>query len=206
MYVKTTGCREVARAVEGVSSVAAVPECVSPLHASPSEPRACRSEAEAGTGLAERLRAAGFRLTRQRRAVVEAVSNAPTCLSAAELLVEARRYCASVGLATVYRTLEVLDRIGGAERVHAPGPGASFVPCPPKDHHHVVCRSCGRVGHFEGCVVAAMAASVTEQTGFTVESHFLELEGVCRACREHGDHDHTMHRKHGERGRRSSSS
>ena len=191
---------------EGVSSVMAVPHCVPALRASSRESRACRPDAEADTGLAERLRSAGFRLTRQRRAVLEAVGNAPTCLSAGELLVEARRYCPSVGLATVYRTLEVLDHIGAAERVHAPGPGASFVPCPPKDHHHVVCRSCGRVADFEGCVVAAMAASVTEQTGFTVESHFLELEGVCGECREHGDDAHTAHRTRAESGRRDTSS
>ncbi|NLE75098.1 MAG: transcriptional repressor [Actinobacteria bacterium] len=138
-------------------------------------------------GLAERLRSAGFRLTRQRRAVLEAVGNAPTCLNAAELLAEARRYYPSVSLATVYRTLEVLDGIGGAERVHALGSRASFVPCPPKDHHHVVCRSCGRVADFEGCMVTAMAASVTEQTGFTVDSHFLELAGMCRECRQRND-------------------
>ncbi|NLG66361.1 MAG: transcriptional repressor, partial [Actinobacteria bacterium] len=64
-------------------------------------------------GLAGRLRDAGYRLTRQRLAVLTAVEESATGLSAAELLEAARRHCEQVGLATVYRTLDLLDEIGG---------------------------------------------------------------------------------------------
>jgi len=137
-------------------------------------------------GLAGRLRDAGYRLTRQRLAVLTAVEESATGLSAAELLEAARRHCEQVGLATVYRTLDLLDEIGGAERVHTRHAGSAFVGCPPTDHHHVVCLSCGKVADFGGCVVADMLPAVAAQTGFTVESHVLELRGICRDCRQAG--------------------
>jgi len=118
-------------------------------------------------GLAGRLRDAGYRLTRQRLAVLTAVEESATGLSAAELLEAARRHCEQVGLATVYRTLDLLDEIGGAERVHTRHAGSAFVGCPPTDHHHVVCLSCGKVADFGGCVVADMLPAVAAQTGFT---------------------------------------
>lgn len=131
----------------------------------------------------DRVKRAGYKLTRQRRAVIEAVAASAEGLSAAELLVEAQRRCPRVGLATVYRTLGILDQIGGAERVHGLHARSAYVACPPTDHHHVVCVSCGKVADFHGCTVADMIPLVTEETGFTVEAHLLELLGTCRECR-----------------------
>ena len=131
-----------------------------------------------------RLKGAGYKLTRQRRAVLDVVSAAPTGLSATQLLEEARRQCPRVGLATVYRTLEILDQVGGVERVHLPGQNPGYVSCPPTAHHHVVCLSCGRVADFQGCIVGEMESSVMAQTGFTIEQHLLELLGTCPACRQ----------------------
>lgn len=139
-----------------------------------------------GDDLAARIRRAGYRLTRQRLAVLAAVEASPTGLSATELLAAARGRCAEVGLATVYRTLDILNAIGCAERVHVTSGGTAYVRCPSTQHHHVVCRTCGRVAHFQGCVVEEMVPAVAAQTGFTIESHILELQGVCRECRERG--------------------
>lgn len=118
---------------------------------------------------------------------MEVVAQAGVALSPGEILERARVSCPSVGLATVYRTLEVLDRIGGAERLGRQGTGSGsrtgFVACPATDHHHIVCRVCGRVAEFEGCMVSLIASEVQRQTGFTVEGHTLELLGRCKDCR-----------------------
>lgn len=133
--------------------------------------------------LEARVRGAGYKLTRARRAVISAVVGSDGAPSATDILLEAKRHCPGIGLATVYRTLDILDRVRGAERVHRPDGYSGFVACPASDHHHVVCRVCGRVAEFYGCTVAEMIPSVGAQTGFTVEDHMLELVGTCGACR-----------------------
>ncbi len=66
---------------------------------------------------AERLRKAGYRMTRQRAAVLRAVADSGTTLSALQLCDKARQTCPDLGLATVYRTLDVLNAVGGVERL-----------------------------------------------------------------------------------------
>ncbi|NLT34469.1 MAG: transcriptional repressor [Gaiellales bacterium] len=133
------------------------------------------------TSLAEQLKMAGFRMTRQRAAVLRAMADSPTPLSALQLWNQAKRNCPCLGLATVYRTLDVLNMVGGVERCHAAS-GRSFVSCPPGDHHHVVCVVCGRVAEFSRCNVASLIPEVSRETGFHVESHLLELAGICPTC------------------------
>lgn len=135
--------------------------------------------------LAEQLRKAGYRMTRQRAAVLGAVADSATTLSALQLWAKARKTCPDLGLATVYRTLDVLNALGGVERCHAAS-ARGFVSCPPGDHHHVVCVVCGRVAEFRRCNVASLIPEVSRETGFRVESHLLELAGVCPACLAEG--------------------
>ncbi len=130
---------------------------------------------------AERLRKAGYRMTRQRAAVLRAVADSGTTLSALQLCDKARQTCPDLGLATVYRTLDVLNAVGGVERCHAAS-GRGFVSCPPGAHHHVVCVVCGRVAEFSRCNVATLIPEVSRETGFRVESHLLELAGTCPTC------------------------
>lgn len=139
------------------------------------------SDMSAAAVLAERLRKAGYRMTRQRAAVLHAVADSATTLSAMQLWDQARKTCPDLGLATVYRTLDVLNAVGGVERCHA-GSGHGFVSCPPRDHHHVVCVVCGRVAEFSRCNVASLIPEVSRETGFRVESHLLELAGTCPTC------------------------
>ena len=60
----------------------------------------------------------GYKLTRQRKAVVEVVTQTHTRLSAAEVFTQAQRACPDLGLTTVYRTLEILEQMGVIRRVH----------------------------------------------------------------------------------------
>ena len=74
------------------------------------------------------LSARGLRLTRQRRAVLDAIAAAPSSLSALQVYDAARAGCPELGLTTVYRTLDVLAEIGALRRVHGPDHCESFVP------------------------------------------------------------------------------
>ena len=128
------------------------------------------------------LRARGFRLTRQREAVLAALSEAERGLDPAEILERGRIECPELGLATVYRTLDLFSELGVIRRIHA-DKGCSAVARTEREHgHYVVCTGCGRVTEFSTCDIHAVEAGAARETGFTISSHFLELTGICAEC------------------------
>ena len=126
----------------------------------------------------------GFKQTRQRRAVLEVLAGAGARMTAAQIYAEARRRCPDLGLPTVYRTLEILERVRAIRRVHLAGNCEGFAAANLADGHHVVCVKCGKVAEFGGCNVADLIPAAMSQTGFRVQEHFLELLGTCRECSE----------------------
>jgi Fur family ferric uptake transcriptional regulator len=146
--------------------------------------------------LLDALAQAGYSNTRSRRAVLMAICEAGGQASGAELLALGRAHHPPLGLVTVYRTLDLLLSLGLVRKLHLDegchtyalsmiGPHGEVRDGDRHDHgHHVICRDCGRAVEFEGCDLDAVVASVEAQTGFRVQEHWLEMFGVCPACRE----------------------
>ena len=132
--------------------------------------------------VSEQLCARGLRLTRQRRAVLEAIAAAPASLSASQVYDAARVRCPELGLTTVYRTLEVLTELGALRRVHGQDTCESFVPAGAAHGHTVVCSSCGRVTEFTACDMRDIVSAASRQTGYLITEHFLQLGGLCAVC------------------------
>jgi Fur family ferric uptake transcriptional regulator len=126
----------------------------------------------------------GYKLTRQRKAVAEVVTHAHTRLSAAEVLEQAQRVCPDLGLTTVYRTLEILEQMGVIRRVHLDDGCEGFAPASAEHGHHLICSRCRETIEFEDCNLSTLLKRVSEQTGFTIEQHWLELVGLCPACQK----------------------
>jgi len=141
--------------------------------------------------IAETLAARGLRLTRQRRAVVDAVADASSSVSPVQVFDAARERCPELGLTTVYRTLELLSEIGALRRVHGPDHCEAFVPAGAAHGHTVVCSACGRVTEFTDCDMHLVVDAAIRQTGYHVTEHFLQLSGLCGACGAASDtHQH----------------
>ncbi len=132
--------------------------------------------------IAAELAARGLRLTRQRRAVVDAVAASNACLSPLDVFQAARADCPELGLTTVYRTLELLGEIGALRRIHGPDGCERLVPATTAHGHSVVCGVCGRVTEFTECDMTAVLAAARRETGYRITEHFLQLNGVCAAC------------------------
>jgi Fe2+ or Zn2+ uptake regulation protein len=128
------------------------------------------------------LAARGLRLTRQRRAVVDAVAASHACLSPFDVFQAARAGCPDLGLTTVYRTLELLDEIGALRHIHGPGSCERLVPASAKHGHSVLCSVCGRVTEFTQCDMSTVVAAAGRETGYRITGHFLQLSGVCADC------------------------
>ena len=132
--------------------------------------------------IAGTLAARGLRLTRQRRAVLDAVAQTSASVSPVQVFDAARERCPELGLTTVYRTLELLSEIGALRRVHGPDHCEAFVPASAAHGHTVVCSRCGQVVEFTDCDMQAVVDAAVRQTGYRITEHFLQLSGECPAC------------------------
>jgi Fe2+ or Zn2+ uptake regulation protein len=132
------------------------------------------------------LEGAGYRLTAPRRALASLISTRGDHFTADELLGESRRRRLGVTRATIFRSLDVLAELRLVERLDLPSGEHAFVACEPAHHHHIVCSRCGRSTGVEDNGLEAVALAIERQTGYRVDTHRLELFGLCPACRAAG--------------------
>src|SRR4051812_16385693 len=119
----------------------------------------------AGT-LGDALGAAGYRVTQPRLAVIEVVARARRSLTPHEVLARATRLHPGVGLATVYRTLDMLQAIGYVQRVRIDGKGYAVACDVPDLHYHLVCQKCHAVTELESGRYADELKRTVRQAGF----------------------------------------
>lgn len=122
----------------------------------------------------------GARATRQRRAIVELVERWNGSFTVARLHAEARKRHPRLGLATTYRTVELLRREGAVRPLSSDGANA-YVRCSRTHHHHLVCTTCGGVEETELCAFPS-AAELRRLHGFRPSAHDLDIYGTCRSC------------------------
>jgi Fur family ferric uptake transcriptional regulator len=141
---------------------------------------------DASPALAERLRARGLRLTPQRQQVLAAVTaleHATPETIGARLREQAGPGGAAPDTSTVYRNLELLERLGLVWHTHL-GKGAPVYHAAEHPHLHVVCASCGAVSSVAPDLLDSAAERLAAEIGFTVDVGHVALSGTCAACRE----------------------
>jgi Fe2+ or Zn2+ uptake regulation protein len=132
--------------------------------------------------IADRLRAAGERVTPQRLAVADALEHAARPQQAEELWRRLRRTRPAVGRATVFRTLEALVSAGVARRLEIENHASAYIACRPTHHHHLVCVACGSVEEIGETYVRPVAERVAADLGFRVDHARLDFYGTCASC------------------------
>ncbi|GIK78362.1 MAG: ferric uptake regulation protein [Actinomycetes bacterium] len=131
------------------------------------------------------LRAAGHRSSGPRSAVLELIGNQECVLSAREIADELRAGGREVGVATVYRTLELLESMRLVQRLDVGGRSARYEPALPggeHHHHHLVCDRCGRVTPFEDPRLERAIADLGRRLDHSVGGHDVILRGLCPRC------------------------
>ncbi len=124
----------------------------------------------------------GYKLTSQRRAVIGAIINSRDHLTPARIYEKVNREHNDIGLVTVYRTLELLSRLGLVCELHAGGDCPTYTAANPEHHHHLICSDCGRVVDFTGHNLEPLEKRLTLESGFKIQDHVLEFMGVCADC------------------------
>lgn len=135
--------------------------------------------------LASLLRQKGYKLTPQRRAVIDAIAKSNAHVTPSELYQQAHREQPGVGLVTVYRTLKLLSSMGLICEMHGEGHSRSYLLRRPMEHHHhLVCSGCGFVVDFASCALNDLEQHLIDSTGFVVDDHVLEFHGRCPECQK----------------------
>jgi Fe2+ or Zn2+ uptake regulation protein len=125
------------------------------------------------------LAAAGHRLTGPRATVVQTIAGQQGAVTAEQLVAEMQPQ--GISRATVYRTLELLERRGLLARMHL-DTFHGYAVCDDGHHHHLLCHQCGRVTMVDASGVEAEIQKLAQQLEFRMDTHTLEFSGVCRTC------------------------
>ncbi len=125
---------------------------------------------------------ADARRTQQREAIVGALARGDRALSAQELHERLRAAEAGVGLATVYRNLGRLAEEGEIDAIRRPSGETAYRACASGHHHHLTCRTCGKVVELHDCTLADWSRRIAAEYGFEQVEHQAELTGICTDC------------------------
>ncbi|RJX29248.1 MAG: transcriptional repressor [Dethiobacter sp.] len=130
------------------------------------------------------------RLTPQRRLVLEIfLENKERHLSAEEVFQLSREKGEEIGLATIYRTLELLEALGLLRKMNF-GDGRSRYELVQLDltehhhHHHLVCLSCSRIFEVEEDFLHQLEEIIEQKHHFSIVNHNLQFFGYCKYCRQ----------------------
>jgi Fur family transcriptional regulator, ferric uptake regulator len=129
------------------------------------------------------LSRSGHRAGGARDEVLALLAGQECCLSAQAIHDRLRDEERAVGLASVYRAVDVLARLGLVRRVDVDGT-ACFEPADPsgEHHHHAICDRCGRLDAFEDAELETQIEGVAARLGYSIEGHDVVLRGTCPAC------------------------
>jgi Fur family ferric uptake transcriptional regulator len=143
--------------------------------------------------LHSRLRKKHFRVTEPRKIILDALANTKEHLSAEELYFKVHRMYPSVGLTTVYRTLELLEGMGIVTKFHFGDRRSRYEliesPTKPDHHHHLVCTDCNRVIDYDDFVdeelelLRKVERELSRKHRFRITGHSIQFIGKCSRCK-----------------------
>lgn len=127
----------------------------------------------------------GLKSTRQRDLILDFFLSSEQHISIEELYLKLRAKHPGIGYATVYRTLKLFADAGIANEIHFGDGQTRYEHRSEGEHHdHLVCSRCGAIEEFENETIEKLQDEVARTHGFLIETHKLELYGLCEKCRK----------------------
>jgi len=131
----------------------------------------------------QRLAAGGYRITPQRRLILEVLQQGARHQTAEDICASLQQKEPNISLGTVYRNLNILISLGLVTGVDFKD-GRIRYELNDSHHHHLVCLNCGNTVEFPGCNLEETLGDIIGRTRFKITGHILEVFGYCRACQE----------------------
>ncbi|TFG13495.1 transcriptional repressor [Candidatus Thorarchaeota archaeon] len=133
--------------------------------------------------IAETIRDSGHRATYQRILIYEALWNAGSHPTVAEIYEYAQEQDPSISLATVYKALQLFSHIGLAQELATTEGGIRYDPTI-NLHVHLVCKKCGKIIDHESQSIKALVTQIAEERNFLPENSTFNIEGICPECQD----------------------
>jgi Fur family peroxide stress response transcriptional regulator len=131
----------------------------------------------------EMLKGIGVRMTPQRHAILSYLYSTMSHPTADEIYKALEGSFPNMSVATVYNNLRVFKE-AGLVRELTYGDASSRFDANMMDHYHVICRSCGKITDFDHPPLLHMEEKAAEATGYQVDSHRMEIYGICPDCQK----------------------
>lgn len=125
------------------------------------------------------LKLHGYKLTKQRQAIIELMLKHHDRLLSVEAIHDSLDH--SLDLSTIYRNLEILDSCGLLHKVQQDERALYKLICHDHHHHHLICLTCGTTEVIDYCPITELAV-IAKEHHFQVQTHSLEVYGVCHSC------------------------
>ena len=130
------------------------------------------------------LRNAGYKLTSPRLTILDLLDKSGGHVTSSELLSLVDERDPSIGRASVFRTLDLMTKLGIIWTSVQGGSTIHYMLMPGGHHHHIICTNCNKLIEFNDCKLGNLIAHLEKEHGVQVEGHLLELYGRCENCRE----------------------
>lgn len=134
-----------------------------------------------------RLKAKDYKITPQRKVIINAFTeNMAEHLSAEDVYQIVKKTHPEIGLATVYRTLDLLAELQILKKINFGDGRSRYEFCESDDHHHhhLICLGCDEVTEFEDDLLESLEAIISKKNGFKIIDHQLKFYGYCAKCQQ----------------------
>jgi len=125
----------------------------------------------------------GCKNTKSRRAVLNILQKADTALSAEDIFILVKESGNSINLSTVYRTLELMEKISLVEKTVMRDGKARYTLTGNGHKHHIICTNCHKTVEISACPLETLENDVMRETSFDITGHKLEIYGLCPECK-----------------------
>ena len=132
--------------------------------------------------IAGRLSKRGYRLTPQRLMILSAIENSDRHISADEIYAQIVAKYPNVNISTVYRTLDLLKRLGLVTETDLGEGRVRYHPAEKGHHHHLVCRECGAIIDLDESVLTPLKNALLQEYNFDADLKHLAIMGRCLKC------------------------
>ncbi|MBN2963649.1 transcriptional repressor [Sulfurospirillum sp. T05] len=134
----------------------------------------------------EVLKINNLKFTKQREVVLKTLYNHHEHFTPEHLylLIKDKYGSLNVGIATVYRTLNLLEEAEMVTSITFGSQGKRFELATKPHHDHMICRSCGAITEFEDALIEKRQEAIAKEHGFKLTNHLMQLYGVCKTCKK----------------------
>lgn len=130
----------------------------------------------------KKLKACGYKLTEQRKIIIEFFQEKPGHYTACEIFEQVKSRCKTINFSTIYRNLELLSSLKIVNKLYINDGVSHYELSGMGHHHHIICKNCGDMKEIDVCPYESISNDKLDELGFMPTEHKFEIYGYCKNC------------------------